>query len=122
MNKPAKQRTRATTNLTAVEGGAADPKPKRTRKSKATLGFADQLREIVAVHKSKIAALVESEQKLEASLAAVRSMRERAEGPLREVEAMLANYPALPLEQPEAGPPPHDEPAPHVAAGEAVSP
>ncbi len=117
-----KQGSAKRTNLRPVDGEAAptttDPKPKRPRKPRAgTASFSDELRAIAATHRTKLGSLVDAEAKLEAQLASVRAQREAAEGPLREVEAMLERYPALPLEQPAPLPEPGAD-----AAGEAVSP
>lgn len=78
--------------------------PKKERKPRASTGggFVGELRASVEKHRASMGKLVAAERKLESKLAAVRAQREAAEGPLRQVEEILASRPELPGFEPVA--------------------
>lgn len=84
-----------TARIRPVPDAANGSKPKRER-GRAPTTFAGQLRELARKHREKLAKLLSAEQKTERKLATLRAKREAAEGPLRDVEEMLARRPELP--------------------------
>jgi hypothetical protein len=110
----------ARSNLKPVADGApaAPAKEKKPRKARASGGtsFASQARALVEQHRGKLDKLRTAESKAETKLATIRAQREAAEGPLREVEEILAKRPELPgLESDTASPLPVDPSAPTEA-------
>src|ERR1700754_3207287 len=108
----------ARSNLKPVEGAPAPAKEKKPRKPRASGGtdFASQARALVQTHRDRLSKLVKAEQKAELRLAQIKAQREAAEGPLREVEEILARRPELPgLESGTSSPLPVDVTAPTEA-------
>lgn len=136
MSKQSATEKKARGPLTSVGGGSggAAPTEKKARKSRgegkprASKDFNAQLRALADTHRSKLGTLVALEQKLEAQrtaatekidrkLATVRSQREAAEAPLRDVEAILAAHPPLPgIESAPSNDVASTEPAPEALA------
>ena len=104
MSNKNEQRARTAPNLKPVDAGVTPAKPKKERKPRASGGtdFASQARALVAQHRTKMSKLVEAERKAEIKLAQIKAQREAAEGPLREVEEILARRPELPGLEPVA--------------------
>lgn len=88
----------------AAGGGGGEPRKERKPRTPRSSGdFVSELRASAAKHRASLSKLVEAEQTLEAKLATVRMQRTAAEGPLAEVEAILAAHPGLPLVDAESG-------------------